>query len=373
MAGRRRPNLIAILLALAAAVPVAAGEAEVRRGKLLFDAPWIVPAGQDPLGPLLNARACADCHPGGAAGAAVGPALVLRTGGDPLLGQQIQPLAVDGLAAEPLPAARASTATVGDELLPLTVWTGNRPLAARLAPGLRGAGLLALIPDAVLRRAADPRDADGDGVSGRPGAGRFGYKAEHATLAAAIETALVVDMGLATPSHPRPEGDCTPAQPACLAAAGHGVPVSALAVERLVAFVAALRPRPADGGDEQGERLFAAAGCAACHAGPYTIPSDPAVTGRMVETIAPYTDLLLHDLGPELADPFPSPHAAAGEWRTAPLWGLRTRRAYLHDGRAGSLRDAILWHGGEAATSRARFLALAADEEAALLRFLGGL
>jgi CxxC motif-containing protein (DUF1111 family) len=373
MAGRRRPNLSAVLLALAVAAPALAGEAEVRRGKLLFGAPWIVPAGQDALGPLLNARACADCHPGGAAGAPGGPALVLRTGGDPQLGQQIQPLAVDGVAVEPVPRARTAMVATGGEQLPATFWSGERPLAARLAPGLRGAGLLALIPDAVLRRAADPADADGDGVSGRPGAGRFGYKAEHATLAAAVETALVVDMGLATPSHPRPAGDCTPAQPACLAAAGHGAPVPALAVERLVAFVAALRPRPAEGTDAAGARLFAAAGCAACHAGPYVITSDPAVTGRTVESIAPYTDLLLHDLGPELADPFPSPHAAAGEWRTAPLWGLRAKAAFLHDGRAGSLRDAILWHGGEASGSRARFLALAPEERAALLRFLLGL
>ena len=366
-------SVLAAALAAVIGVPAAAGEAEVRRGKLLFDAPWIVPAGQDPLGPLLNARACADCHPGGGAGAVGGPALVLRTGGDALLGQQIQPLAVDGLAAEPLPPARMAMVAVGGEQLRATYWTGERPLAARLAPGLRGAGLLALIPDAVLRRAADPADADGDGVSGRPGAGRFGLKAEHATLAAAIETALVVDMGLATPSQPRPAGDCTPAQAACLAAAGHGAPVAALAVERLAAFVAALRPRPAESTDAAGARLFAALGCAACHAGPYAIPSDPAVTGRMVETIAPYTDLLLHDLGPELADPFPSPHAAAGEWRTAPLWGLRAKAAYLHDGRAGSLRAAILWHGGEAAASRAGFLALAPEEQAALLRFLEGL
>ncbi len=359
---------------LAWAAPVLAGEGEVRRGRQLFDAPWRVPAGQDPLGPLLNATACADCHPGGEAGAPGGPALVLRTGGDPLLGQQIQPLAIAGLVGEAVPPPRLQPVAVAGEVLRRAVWhVGERRLAGRLAPGLRGAGLLALIPDAVLVRAADPLDADGDGVSGRPGAGRFGRKAEHATLAAAIEAALVVDMGLATPSQPRPEGDCTPAQPACLAAAASGTPVEPLAIARLTAFVAALRPRPADGAGGRGAELFATAGCGTCHAGPYVIASDPAVTGRPVETIAPYTDLLLHDLGPGLADPFPAPGAAAGEWRTAPLWGLRHRAALLHDGRAGSVREAILWHDGEAAGSRRRFLALAADEQADLLRFLAGL
>ena len=103
------------------------------------------------------------------------------------------------------------------------------------------------------------------------------------------------------------------------------------------------------------------------------MPSDPRVTGGPGETVAPHTDLLLHDLGPELADPFPSPHAAAGEWRTAPLWGLRLRPALLHDGRAAGPREAILWHGGEAAASRARFLAASEDERSALLAFLAAL
>jgi CxxC motif-containing protein (DUF1111 family) len=114
-------------------------------------------------------------------------------------------------------------------------------------------------------------------------------------------------------------------------------------------------------------------GCATCHAGPYAIPSDPAVTGLPGETIAPFTDLLLHDLGPGLADPFASAEAAAGEWRTAPLWGLRSRTAFLHDGRAASLREAIMWHAGEAAGSRRRLTALGEGEQAALLSFLAAL
>jgi CxxC motif-containing protein (DUF1111 family) len=146
-------------------------------------------------------------------------------------------------------------------------------------------------------------------------------------------------------------------------------------VERLVTYVAAhrLRVAPSSADDDGGAALFAAAGCKACHAGPFTVPLEPTVTGQSFEAIAPFTDLLLHDLGADLADPFPGVGASPGEWRTAPLWGLRRRAAFLHDGRAASLREAILWHGGEAGRSRDRFLALAPAEQARLLDFLQGL
>lgn len=364
------PIATALLLLATAAV---ATEADVRGGKLLFDRPWRVPAGQDELGPLLNARSCAACHPGGSAGAPVAPALVLRTRGDAVLGRQLQPIALAGAVAETLPEPWSRQVDVDGTILTVRSWgAGDRVLAARLAPSLRGAGLLALIPVGLLRQSADPADRDGDGVSGQMGAGRFGAKAEHATLSEAVESALTLDMGLATEGHPATAGDCTSAQPECLAAAGDGVPVAARSIERLVAYVEALRPPPtATAPAGEGRRLFAQAGCAACHAGPYVIPSDPGITGRPSEAIAPFTDLLLHDLGPGLADPFAAPEA--GEWRTPPLWGLRLRVAYLHDGRATSLAEAVAWHDGEAAASRRRFAALAAAERAALLAFLAGL
>jgi CxxC motif-containing protein (DUF1111 family) len=368
----RAVRIGAVLCVLSA--PAFAGEAEVRRGKQLFDAPWHAPAGQDQIGPLLNARSCASCHPGGGAGDPGPPALVLRTGDDPVLGRQIQPVAVDGLIPEDAPKPAWSTVRVQGAALRMPTWAaGELRLAGRQAPSLRGVGLLALIEDGVLRRLADPWDADGDGVSGQPGAGRFGAKAEHATLSAVVEAALTLDMGLATVGHPLPAGDCTSAQVACLSAAGSGTPVPAATVARLVAFVAALRPRLADAAAASGDgaRLFRETGCSACHAGPYVVPSDPGVTGQPSETIAPYSDLLLHDLGPGLADPLPSPEAA--EWRTAPLWGLKQRKTYLHDGRALSLREAIAWHDGEAAASRLRFTDLSAAAQTALLGFLAAL
>jgi CxxC motif-containing protein (DUF1111 family) len=367
---------------------VTGGEAEVRRGKLLFDRPWRAPAGQDPVGPLFNARSCGECHPGGGAGAPDGPALVLRTGGHPVLGRQLQPRAVAGVAAEPAPAPEWDPVTgPGGERLRRPRWQLDGVLLApRLAPGLRGAGLLALIPDAALLAAADPADHDGDGVSGRVRwrsaasgrrPGRFGWKADHASLAGQVAEALAMDLGLASPVRPSPAGDCGPAQPACLAEAGSGAPVPARDLDRLIAYVAGLRPRPAPafGDIGRGEAIFDRVGCAACHGGPFVVASDAAVSGRPVERIAPFTDLLLHDLGPGLADPFPDggDAAALGEWRTAPLWGLRHRAALLHDGRAATPREAVLWHGGEAAGSRARFLALPPAEQAILMAFLAGL
>jgi CxxC motif-containing protein (DUF1111 family) len=374
----------AVAVAISVTAPAGAGEAEVRRGKLLFDRPWRAPAGQDPVGPLFNARSCGECHPGGDAGAPDGPALVLRTGGHPVLGLQLQPRAIAGATAEPAaaPAWEMAASPGGPLRRPRWALDGG-PLAARLAPDLRGVGLLARIPEGALLAAADPEDGDGDGVSGRVrwlGAlggrrpGRFGRKAQHATLAAQVADALAVDMGIASAGRPAPAGDCTPAQRACLALAGAGAQVPAPAFDRLLAYVAGLRPRPAPALDgRQGEALFTGLGCAACHGGPFAVASDPAVTGRPTERIAPFSDLLLYDLGPDLADPLPDRDPLPSEWRTAPLWGLRHRAALLHDGRAADPREAVLWHGGEAAASREGFLALAPPEQAALLGFLAGL
>lgn len=205
--------------------------------------------------------------------------------------------------------------------------------------------------------------------------GRFGAKARHAGLTDQIAEAMAVDMGLASAAHLSSAGDCMPAQAACLAMAGDGAPVPALAMARLLAYVGGLRPRSAPAAAEtgQGKALFAAAGCGGCHAGPFTVPSDAAVTGQSTERINPFTDLLLHDTGPGLADPFPEGDASAGEWRTAPLWGLRARAALLHDGRATTPHAAILWHDGEAAGGRGRFLALSAAAQAELLAFLAQL
>jgi CxxC motif-containing protein (DUF1111 family) len=196
----------------------------------------------------------------------------------------------------------------------------------------------------------------------------FGRTAAHATLTAQVADALSLDLGVGTAARPGAAGDCTAAQATCLASAGaRGVEADDAAVGALVAYLEALRPRPAGPPDPDGEALFTAFGCAACHVRALTVPADPAATGTTVETIRPYTDLLLHDLGDGMAD------ALGREWRTAPLWGLREGGALLHDGRAGSVVEAILWHGGEAAAARERFGTAPTRERHALVRFISGL
>jgi CxxC motif-containing protein (DUF1111 family) len=129
---------------------------------------------------------------------------------------------------------------------------------------------------------------------------------------------------------------------------------------------------------QRGEQLFAAANCIACHVselrtGPHQIPA------LANQTIHPYTDLLLHDLGPGLADGRPDFEASGNEWRTPPLWGVGLTQTvlpfsgFLHDGRARSLEEAVLWHGGEAERAKETFRSMAADDRAALIRFLRSL
>jgi CxxC motif-containing protein (DUF1111 family) len=129
---------------------------------------------------------------------------------------------------------------------------------------------------------------------------------------------------------------------------------------------------------EEGGRLFGELGCASCHTPSLrTGPSD--VEGLADQVIFPHTDLLLHDLGPGLADGRPDHLASGSEWRTAPLWGLglvptvNRHSRYLHDGRARDLSEAVLWHGGEAAAAQRGFLALDADQRGALIAYLESL
>lgn len=396
---RSRP-LLAALAALALAAPASAEPLDVAVGKALFDRMWVpAPAstrGSDGLGPLHAARSCAGCHPGGGSRSAARgdgtldpSAFAVRLGGDagpgdPVYGRQIQPLgtalvapeaavALD-LAASPDPAlGPMATAVRLDALAYGRLAPGTR-LEARRAPSLRGAGLLAGVADATLSALADPDDRNGDGVSGRRGGGRFGWKALEPTLVAQTEAALALDLGLSSPGRPRHAGDCTAAESACMAAphgdGGHadGVEVPADVVRALVAYVAALpAPHPATDGD--GAAVFHDTGCAACH-----VPALADAAGRPVPA---FTDLLLHDLGPGLAGGFPEGAASAAEWRTPPLWGLgaavRRGDRLLHDGRAATVDEAVRWHAGEAAAARAGYLALPPDQQARLAAYLEGL
>jgi CxxC motif-containing protein (DUF1111 family) len=246
----------------------------------------------------------------------------------------------------------------------------------RIAPPLSAVGALAAIDDqAILRRAQAQRAL---GLDGRPNivwdqaaqalaVGRFGWKANQPTLRQQIASAFRSDLGVTSALFP--DEDCPPAQTACRAfprpAEPELTPAQLAAIEAYLR--AALLPvaRASTGAVEAGAQRFVAAGCSNCHA---TDPGDDS------ESALPYTDLLLHDLGEGLSDGRPDFAAGPRDWRTAPLTGLRQDPGpYLHDGRARTLAEAILWHGGEAHPARERFRNMTRADRTALLTFLSSL
>ena len=363
-------------------------------GRALFRRAW-VPAPSSTranagLGPLYNARSCAACHGGldrhpvgtDAAGTVQGDHLVLRLSDaaglpDPVYGHQLQTSSVSGTEPEGRVVLRDGRGAAADLAHgPLAAQTRS---GARIAPGLRGLGLLAEIPDAVIAaRAGSPNLSAGGrvnwvvGPDGARRAGRFGWKASAATLDSQVETAFLLDLGLSTPGRPDPAGDCSPAQEACRAAphgGREGAPeIPAEIVSRIAGYLATIPPDEPEAVDHRGSALFTAAGCAACHA-----PSLPGPRGP----VRAFTDLLLHDMGTDLDGGATEPGIGATEWRTAPLWGLSRTLAngagLMHDGRAATLVDAIRLHGGAAARSRSRFDALTLAERRRLIDFLASL
>lgn len=261
-------------------------------------------------------------------------------------------------------------------------------ISPRVAPALPGAGLLAAIPAADILARADAEDADGDGISGRAnyvwdplaGAkrlGRFGWKAGEAGLMQQTAAAAFGDMGLTSALHP--EQSCPPPQQACQATpAVEGPELSAARLAALTAYLRYLAPPPRqntnDPAVKRGEKLFRTSGCAACHTP--SAQTGPPFAGQ---DIAPYSDLLLHDMGQALADNRPDFAASGQEWRTPPLWGLGSLKAVngheflLHDGRARGIAEAILWHDGEALPARENFRTMSAEARADLLAFLRSL
>jgi CxxC motif-containing protein (DUF1111 family) len=251
-----------------------------------------------------------------------------------------------------------------------------------------GLGLLEAIPAADILALADPEDSDGDGISGRPQLrvnaagdellGRFGWKGDAPGIPEQVAGAFAGDLGLTSRLHPA--DDCTAAQPDCQEADSGGDPeVEDHILDLVILYSRAVAPpvrRAADAPEVRaGQALFDELGCAACHTPAHTT-GPAALAGHEGQRIFPYTDLLLHDMGPGLADDRPLGQASGQEWRTPPLWGLglidevSDHTRFLHDGRARNLTEAIVWHGGEAEESRDAFLGLSAAERAALLTFV---
>lgn len=386
-------------------------------GNGVFDRPWVAAPSStlssDGLGPYYNARSCQGCHIKDGRGHPPAPddpnmvsmlfALSGPDGGpDPVFGHQLQDQAVTGLEAE-------GRVRVRYEPHPFTYPDGSitmlrRPvystdaaltpgisLNPRIAPPMIGLGLIEAIAPADLAALADPDDLDGDGISGRlarvEGAvGRFGWKAMSPSLAHQTAVAFSNDMGLSTRLRPDPWGDCTGAQTACQIAP-HGDETEGLEIADdlldLVVFYARHLAVPARRGTQdaevlQGKALFYDVQCTACHVPKHATRSD-AETPLRNQLIWPYSDFLLHDMGPGLADENPTADRAGAEWRTPPLWGIGLTQTvsghsfFLHDGRARSLEEAILWHDGEARAARDAFAALTAVERRRLIAFLESL
>ena len=282
-------------------------------------------------------------------------------------------------------------------------------VSLRAAQPMVGTGLLEAIPEAdILARARSTPDADGvkgqpnyvfDPESGAVRLGRFGWKASKATLRHQTAAALLLDMAVTSPVFPNRSCGTDPAGCAS-AGAQKGISEADLqSISRYLALVGVPAQRSVSSGfpkgvtplDEHrfdslqvssGAKVFEGMKCAACHTAEMKTGPGHLFAELRNQTIRPYTNMLLHDMGPGLADKFVEGQAKGSMWRTAPLWGIgytekvmgnNAKVGYLHDGRARNLTEAILWHGGEADRSRQRFEALSKTDREALLAFLKSL
>jgi CxxC motif-containing protein (DUF1111 family) len=387
-----------------AAANLTADQAAVfQAGRGPFDFHWEIPL----LGPQFNNDACFGCHGSNGRGLSqiggdtlVSQALIRISlldgtpavpGGDvpvPGLGLQLQDHATIGLSEVVVSQSWIThTETYGDgELVTLrapmvvprrhdgTTLGDEVRMSYRQGPALIGLGLLEAVPADALAALADPDDADGDGISGRmnqvwdPVAqatvlGRFGHKATQPSLRVQVADAFATDIGLSNKLLPEPDGSRDVADDQ---------------FEQTLFFVSTLAvpaAAPQDATARRGRQRFDDFGCARCHV-PTLVTGDFEIPQLANQTIHPYTDLLLHDVGDLLSDARRDFLAEGVEWRTPPLWGLGLAQVveplatFLHDGRATSLAEAILWHGGEAMAAREAFRLAAKQDRDALLAFL---
>ncbi|WP_244522965.1 di-heme oxidoredictase family protein [Devosia sp. YR412] len=335
--------------------------------------------------------------------------------GDPTYGAQLQDFAVPGLKAEGrmvvdyadlLVTLRDGTAVTLRSPSYSVADLNYGPLAddvmisPRVANPMIGLGLVEQIPAEDILAHTDPEDRDGDGISGRANftvepvsnsvmLGRFGWKAGMATIRSQSASAFAGDIGISTPLFDLPHGDCTENQPECLAMptgeqARLGVSEAPDPVLDLVTFYSQTLgvPERRDVDDPavlRGKAAFYGAGCASCHVPKFVTSRNAENPAHRFQLIWPYSDFLLHDMGEGLADHRPEGLADGYEWRTPPLWGIGLTKLvsghtfFLHDGRARSLTEAILWHGGEAQAARDGFADMSQTTRDDLIAFLESL
>lgn len=334
---------------------------------------------------------------------------------EPTYGGQFQDLAVPGLQAEGRMVIAYTEEPV--ELADGEIVALRRPtysvsnlgygpmdpavmLSPRIAPPMIGLGLIEAIHPGDILALADAVDTDGDEISGRPSwvinnatgelaLGLFGWKGSNPTVRQQSSSAFSGDIGISTPDALAAHGDCTINQPDCLAMPTGvqdrlGDSEAPDPVLDLVTFYASnlAVPMRRDVDDPEvllGKQLFADLGCASCHQPNYVTRRDASIEAHQFQLIWPYSDFLLHDMGEGLADNRPVGDASGTEWKTPPLWGIGLTQTvnghtqFLHDGRARSLLEAVLWHGGEAQDARDSVVALDTDDRNALIAFLESL
>ena len=395
-------------------------------GNSFFRNPWVIaPATtdvRDGLGPLLNTNGCQNCHIKDGRGHAPASledhavSLLVRLSipsGDrsipePTYGGQLQDFANPGINPEghiqidytPVKVTFADGHSVALRQPHLRIedlgYGDLHPeteMSARIAPAMIGLGLLEAISAQEIIAGADPKDTNKDGISGRvkmvedldtgeKAIGRFGWKAGQPNVRQQNAGAFNGDLGVTSELFPK--DDCTATQKNCLRAKNGGEPELTETILDAVTFYAKSLAVPArrnvnDPQVQKGEVLFEDIGCASCHTPQWTTGTDAAMPWLSEQVIFPYTDMLLHDMGEGLADHRPEGEADGSEWKTPALWGIglaqtvHEEAGFLHDGRARTLMEAVLWHGGEAQESQTLVTQLSHQERQALMAFLESL
>ena len=394
-------------------------------GNSFFNKNWVIPPAsteaRDGLGPFFHARSCSGCHVRDGRGRLhwegelmTGLLFRLSVPGpdgkprpDPVFGGQLGVRAVPGV--EPEGDVRIEYEEVegsfGDgtpyillapryTLLPNETYgkpADNIQLGPRIAQPVHGLGLLEAVPEKSILAHADPKDKDRDGISGRPNyvwnpekkarqLGRFGWKANQPSLRQQAAGAFLGDIGITTSIHPKEA--YTPAQAKFLEKLPNGgtPELEDRLLGRVVTYLQTIAP-PAQRDHKhpevvKGQKLFLETGCAKCHLPKLETGDFPEIPELANQVIRPFTDLLLHDMGPGLADHRPDGEASGTEWRTPPLWGIGLNQVvngntrFLHDGRARNLEEAILWHGGEASKAQEAYRNLSTQDRQRLLAYL---
>ncbi|EOA6597429.1 TPA: c-type cytochrome [Vibrio vulnificus] len=405
-------------------------------GNSFFRNPWVsAPAStdaRDGLGPLFNTNGCQNCHIKDGRGHppekgdSHSVSMLVRLSIPALTAEQKKAVITSGVIPEPTYGGQLQDFALQDQKpegqisirysdVPVTFSDGTtvvlrKPtveirdlaygemhpqtlLSARVAPPMIGLGLLESIAEETLLQWADEDDLNQDGISGKLNKvwdvqtqslaiGRFGWKAGQPTLMQQNAAAFNGDLGLT--SHLFPQENCTDRQDLCRKLPNGGSPEVSDNILDFVEFYSQhlavpIRRNVNAPQVKLGETLFVQSGCESCHKQTVKTAKREALPALSEQTIHPYTDLLLHDMGPGLADNRPEYLANGQEWRTPPLWGIgytqevNDHTYFLHDGRARNLMEAVLWHGGEAEAAKQNVLKMSAKERDALIAFLNSL